>query len=102
MKYLTLAHFRHFRRIGPLCSFAPLYLLFNENKANLGNDKMDINLDAISIYKILFRWRGQKTKPIQTQLKPIQSQFKPKQTQFLEAKNDAEFERCSLSSLGSF
>ena len=53
-----------------------------QNKPNFGNDKMNINLDMKSIYKNLFRWRGQKTKPIQTQLKPKQSQFKPIQTQF--------------------
>jgi hypothetical protein len=38
-----------------------------QNKANLRNDKMSANLDMTSNYRILSRWKGQKTKPIQTQ-----------------------------------
>jgi hypothetical protein len=48
-----------------------------QNKANLRNDKMNINLDIESIYMILFAGSDQKTKPIQTQFKPKQTQFKP-------------------------
>jgi len=47
-----------------------------QNKANFRNDKMNITLDMTSKYEILEAWRGQKTKPIQTQLKPKQTQFK--------------------------
>jgi hypothetical protein len=60
-----------------------------QNKANFRNDKMSLTIDMTNNYKISSLWRGQKTKPIQTQFKPIkanfnakQSQFKPKQTQF--------------------
>ena len=48
------------------------------NKANFGNDKMNITIDKTSNYKILSALQGEKTKPIQTQLKPIQTQNKPK------------------------
>jgi len=48
-----------------------------QNKANLGNDKMNINLDMTSIYGILSRWRGAKTKPIQSQYKANLTQNKP-------------------------
>jgi hypothetical protein len=53
-----------------------------QNKANFGNDIMNINLDMTSKYENLYRSPGQKTNPIQTQFNPKQSQFKPKQTQF--------------------
>jgi len=53
-----------------------------QNKANLGNDKMNTNLDMTSIYKILSTGSGQKTKPIQTQFKANLSQNKPNLTQF--------------------
>jgi len=53
-----------------------------QNKANFGNDKMNITLDMTSIYEILSAGSGQKTNPIQSQFKPKQTQFKPKQTQF--------------------
>jgi len=51
---------------------------------------MNITSFTTSIYKISLRWRGQKTKPKQTQLKPIQTQFNPKQTQFKA--NQTQFE----------
>jgi len=92
-RFRHLRHFRHFIRRG---GFSPLYTNFRStiveialqissiltNKPNFRNDKMNITLDMTTYYKILSRWKGQKTKPIQTQLKPIQSQFNPKQTQF--------------------
>ena len=53
-----------------------------QNKANFGNDKMNINIDMTSRYEISLTGSGQKTKPIQTQFKPIQSQFNPIQSQF--------------------
>ena len=53
-----------------------------QNKANLGNDKMNINTFVAMRYGNLDTLIGQKTNPIQTQLKPIQTQFNPKQTQF--------------------
>jgi len=52
-----------------------------QNKPNLRNDKMNINLDVTSQYENLSRRKGEKTNPIQTQLKPIQTQFKPNLTQ---------------------
>ncbi|MBC8471957.1 MAG: hypothetical protein H8D56_21055 [Planctomycetes bacterium] len=52
-----------------------------QNKANFGNDNMNITLDMTSIYRILFRSPGKKTNPKQTQLKPKQTQFKPNQSQ---------------------
>jgi len=52
-----------------------------QNKPNFENEQMNINIDILGIYKILSRWRGAKTKPIQTQLKPKQTQFKPNLTQ---------------------
>ena len=62
-----------------------------QNKPNLRNDKMNINLDMTINYKILSALRGQKTKPIQSQFNPKQSQFNPKQTQPkpIKAKRDA-------------
>jgi hypothetical protein len=53
-----------------------------QNKANLRNDKMNINPFATSKYEILSAGSSQKTKPIQTQLKPKQTQLNPIQTQF--------------------
>jgi hypothetical protein len=53
-----------------------------QNKANLENDKMNINAFITTRYANLNTDSGKKTKPIQSQLKPIQTQFKPKQTQF--------------------
>jgi len=53
-----------------------------QNKANFRNDKMNLSLDMTSNYKILSRWRGQKTKPIQTQFKANLSQNKPNLTQY--------------------
>ena len=49
--------------------------LFMQNKPNFRNDIMDITIDMTTYYKILSRWLGQKTKPIQTQFNPIQTQF---------------------------
>jgi len=48
-----------------------------QNKPNFRNDKMNTTIDMTSNYKNLPRWRGQKTKPIQTQFKPNLSQNKP-------------------------
>jgi hypothetical protein len=57
-----------------------------QNKPNLGNDKMNINIDMTSKYKILSRSPGPKNKPnsnpIKPKTNPIQTQLKPKQTQF--------------------
>ena len=82
-------------RISNLCyinstnSYVRIYKQIMQNKPNFGNDKMSANTYLTSKYEILSRWRGRKTKPIQSQLKPkqsqfnpIQSQFNPKQTQF--------------------
>jgi hypothetical protein len=78
-----------------------------QNKANFGNDKMNITLDMTRQYENLSRSPGQKTKPIQTQTNPISQKAKidakcvftsdyeekrgyepkktkPKQTQFVE------------------
>ncbi|MBC8467907.1 MAG: hypothetical protein H8D56_00430 [Planctomycetes bacterium] len=87
---LTLAHFRHFSHFRHSFNYNIFPdTLFMQNKPNLRNDKMNINIDMTTNYKILSRWRGQKTKPIQSQFKPNQSQFKPilrpgkaKQSQF--------------------
>ena len=52
-----------------------------QNKPNFRNDKMNITLDMTSNYKILAAWKGQKTKPIQTQFKANLSQNKPNLSQ---------------------
>ena len=88
-------------RISSLCyinstnSYVRIYKQIMQNKANFRNDKMNINLDMTSKYKILSAGSGQKTKPIQTQFKANLSQNKPNlsqnkansnpiQTQFVE------------------
>ena len=48
-----------------------------QNKPNFGNDKMNINLDITTCYKILSAGSGQKTKPIQTQFKANKAKNKP-------------------------
>jgi uncharacterized protein YraI len=57
-----------------------------QNKANFGNDTMNITLDMTSNYEISSRRLRQKNKansnPIKPKTNPIQSQFKPKQSQF--------------------
>jgi hypothetical protein len=63
-----------------------------QNKANFGNDKMNITIDITSKYEILPRSKGQKTNPIQTQFNPKQTQLKPIQTQF-KAKQSQSAER---------
>ena len=82
MKHQTLAHFRHFShfRHSTIITYFQTHSILT-NKPNFRNDKMNINLDMTSNYKILSAGSGQKTKPIQTQLKPIQTQFKPNLTQ---------------------
>jgi hypothetical protein len=55
--------------------YVRIYKPFMQNKANLGNDKMNISLDMTSNYEISPSGSGQKTKPKQTQFKPNQSQF---------------------------
>ena len=56
------------------------------NKANFGNDKMNINTIVTMSYIILRHLKGWKNKansnPIKPKTNPIQTQFKPKQTQF--------------------
>ncbi len=73
----TLAHFRHF---SSLFTPSPLYicresstnqLLFMQNKPNLLDAQMNVNIYYIKDYQILSRWRGKKTNPIQTQTNPI-------------------------------
>ena len=105
----TLAHFRHFSSLYTnlptlcLCASAPLNQpvqriitysqihLFMQNKANFGNDKMNITIVITNNYKKLSRWLRPKNKansnpikpktnPIQTQFNPIQSQNKPNLT----------------------
>ena len=57
-----------------------------QNKANYGNDKMNITLDMTNNYKIFCCSPGPKnkpnSKPIKPKTNPIQRQFNPKQTQF--------------------
>ena len=52
-----------------------------QNKPNFRNEKMNINIDMTSNYKILPLWREPKNKansnPIKANSKPIQTQFKP-------------------------
>jgi hypothetical protein len=61
---------------------------FMQNKANLGNDKMNINTNITMGYVILGTWRGgenkansnpikPKTNPIKAKTNPIQTQTKP-------------------------
>ena len=95
INYPTLVNFSHFRHLRSIW-FHSIITYFQihsilTNKANFRNDKMNITSFTTSIYKIFLRWRGQKTKPKQTQLKPIQTQFNPKQTQFKA--NQTQFER---------
>ena len=84
--YPTLVNFSHYRHlrgiwIHSIITYFQTHSILT-NKPNFGDDKMNINLDMKSIYKILSAGSGQKTKPIQTQLKPKQTQFKPIQSQF--------------------
>jgi hypothetical protein len=64
-----------------------------QNKANFGNDEMNINTTVTMNYVILSHLVGRKNKPnsnpikpktnpIKANSKPIQSQFKPNQSQF--------------------
>ena len=53
-----------------------------QNKPNFRNDKMNITLDMTSIYDILSRSPGQKTKPIQTQFKANKAKNKPNLSQY--------------------
>jgi len=75
-------------RISSLCyinstnSYVRIYKQIMQNKPNFENDKMNITIDTIGIYNILSRWRGQKTKPIQSQFKPNITQNKPNLSQF--------------------
>ena len=62
-------------------SYVRIYKPFMQNKPNFGNDKMNINIDMTSNYGILSGWRGQKTKPIQSQFKPNKAKNKPNLTQ---------------------
>jgi len=78
----TLAHFRqfsHFRHSFNYTVF-PIHP-FMQNKPNFENDKMNINFDMTSIYKILFRSPGQKNKPnsnpIKPKTNPIKANSKP-------------------------
>jgi hypothetical protein len=56
-----------------------------QNKANFGNDKMNITIGMASNYEYLSRSPRPKNKansnPIQTQFKPKQTQLNPKQSQ---------------------
>jgi hypothetical protein len=56
-----------------------------QNKANFGNDKMNINTFITMRYADLNAWRGCKnkpnSKPIKPKTNPIQTQFNPIQTQ---------------------
>ena len=98
MRYLTLvtlAHFRHFSHFSSLYTNLRSTTVekalqihpFMQNKPNFGNDKMNITLDMTRYYKILFRWRGRKTKPIQTQFKANLTQNKPNLSQFQSQTN---------------
>ena len=70
-------------RISNLCyinstnSYVRIYKQIMQNKPNFRNDKMNTTLDMTSNYKILAAWKGQKTKPIQTQFKANLTQNKP-------------------------
>ena len=89
MKYLTLAHFRHFSPLFTNLSTTPVENLlqissFLTNKANFRNTEIGISSYITSKYEISPAWRSEKTNPIQTQFKPnfrpisrVQSQFKP-------------------------
>ncbi|MBL7143736.1 MAG: hypothetical protein ISS76_05840 [Phycisphaerae bacterium] len=59
--------------------FVRNFQLFMQNKANFGNDKMNINTFVIIRYVIFMHLAGSKNK---ANSNPIQSQFNPKQTQF--------------------
>ena len=96
---VDLAHFRHFRRLRHFNSlftndnqistnfYVRIYKQIMQNKANFGNDIMNITLDMTSNYKNLARSTGQKTKPIQTQFKPNKAKNKPNLSQFQSQTN---------------
>ena len=75
---VNFSHYRHLRGIWihSIITYFQTHSILT-NKANFGNDKMNITIDMTSDYMILSTGSGQKTNPIQTQFKPIQSQFKP-------------------------
>ena len=78
-----LAHLlpcRGLHEINSTNSYVRIYKLFMQNKANLRNDKMNINAFITMRYANSYTGSGQKTKPKQTQLKPKQTQFKPNLT----------------------
>jgi Zn-dependent protease with chaperone function len=83
MIYPTLAHFRHFRHSFNYNIFPDKQIM--QNKPNFGNDKMNVNLDMTSKYKVFANRSHEKTKPIQSQFKPNKANFKantnPKQSQ---------------------
>jgi len=53
-----------------------------QNKPNFRNDKMNITLDMIIIYRVLSAGSGQKTKPKQTQFKANKAKNKPNLSQY--------------------
>ena len=63
------------------------YTLFMQNKPNLRNDVMSVNLYNTEDYEENGHSGHQKTKPIQTQFKPNLSQNKPNLTQFQSQTN---------------
>ncbi len=87
MKYITLAHFRHFShfRHSTIITYFQIHSILT-NKPNFRNEKMNISIDMKSIYMILYRFAGWKNKansnPIQTQFKANKAKNKPNLTQF--------------------
>ncbi len=74
MKYLTLAHLRHFShfRHSTIITYFQTHSILT-NKPNSKNIKIGVSSFKTSKYEISPAWRGEKTNPI----KPNQSQNKP-------------------------
>jgi hypothetical protein len=76
-------------------SYVRIYKLFMQNKPNLRNDKMNINIDMASNYGNLYRCLRPKNKansnPIKPKTNPIKANSNPIQTQlchYLSAKSE--------------
>jgi len=57
--------------------YVRIYQLFMQNKPNLRNDILNVNLFTTKVYEENGHSGHEKTKPIQTQFKPIKAKINP-------------------------
>ena len=73
----------------PTNSYVRIYKPFMQNKANFGNNKMNINTTVTMNYVILSHWLRRKnkanSKPIKPKTNPIKAKTNPIQTQLVAA-----------------